>query len=390
MKNVKIKQLTGDSLTVNKEMCQYAFCPTPIDEEQTLEQKYQQDCYVTALVEDEIPVAVVTCIPLTQNVRGKICKSGGIADVATYPEARRKGYAKKLMYHHLKKMNENGQICSILYPFNEGFYEKFGYITFPQIMTARFPPNVLSPVLSMKIKGEVKRYLLKENFDIYLEILQKMQKKIHGFSIKPPSKLEQVKDQVKAWLAVAKRDGENKGFILYRVTKPFETFEIINFYYEDSSIKYLLLQYLAKHVNQFENIEMELKPDELIECWIPDSQVISQTKAFAASVMGRIISVENIEGMKGGKGRFSAQIVDSCCAWNNGLYEFSEKNGTLVVERTEKADCKLTIQGLSALVFGGYNPHDFILRSWTDASDKILEEMRKLFPRITPHIHSKF
>ena len=390
MKKIEIKELLGDSLEISREMCQYAFYPTPKDELQHTEPQFQKDAYVAALFENDIPIASTSCIPLTQNVRGKIFKCGGIADVATYPEARRRGYAKKLLQHHLLKMKEAGQVFSVLYPFNEQFYEKLGYITFPHIKTAKFSPKILAHLLSMEIEGDVERHLLKDNFDAYLTVLNKMQKIMHGFTIKPPSALNSIKEKFNAWLAIAKVGGEIKGFILYNVTKPFEIFKIFNFYYEDSNTKYLLLQYLAKHINQFEKIEMELKPDELIECWVADSEVSVQTKSFAASSMGRVVSVENISGMEVGEGNFSAKIIDADCSWNNNSFSFSAVDGKLVVEKTENHDCTLMIQGLSALIFGGYDPHDFLFRSWSDATFSTEKEMRDLFPRQIPYIHSRF
>ena len=204
MKSIEIKELKDESLKISREMCQYAFYPTPYDTLQSTETEYLKDTYATALYENDEPVAVASCIPLTQNVRGKIFRSGGIADVATYPEARRKGYAKKLLQHHLIEMKERKQVFSVLYPFNERFYEKFGYITLPQIKTARFSPNILTDLLSIEIEGDVERHLLEESFDEYKQVIFKMQKQIHGFTIKPPIRILQARDKFKAWLAIAK------------------------------------------------------------------------------------------------------------------------------------------------------------------------------------------
>ncbi|NPD87429.1 MAG: GNAT family N-acetyltransferase [Asgard group archaeon] len=294
----------------------------PVVELQTREPQYQQDTYVAALFEHNIPMATAACIPLTQNVRGKIFKCGGVVDVALYPEGRRKGYAKKLLNHILLRMNEEEQLFSTLYPFKESFYEKFGYITFPQVKIANFSPNVLTHLLSAEIEGKVNRYLLKDNFEAYLEILHNMQKKIHRLAIKPKYALHQVKDKFNAWFALATRNGRETGFLLYNVTKPFEILKVFKFYYEDSETKYLLLKYLAKHVNQFKEMELELKTDEQIECWFADSGAVVKTKSFAASPMGRIVSVEGLSGMIVGTGRFSAKIIDSNCEWNNNAYLF--------------------------------------------------------------------
>lgn len=390
MEKIEIRELKGESLEISREMCQYAFFPTPADELQAIETQYQQDFYVVALFEQNIPLATTACIPLTQNIRGKIFKCGGVANVAAYPEARRKGYAKKLLNHILNKMKEEEQVVSLLYPFKESFYEKFGYITFPQIKTANFSPNSLLPLLLKKIKGKVERHLLKNNFEIYVNSLHDMQKEIHGLAIKPLSALQQIKDKVNLWLAIARVDEKITGFLLYNVRKPFEIFKVFKFYYKDSNTKYLLLQYLAKHVDQFKEIELEIKPDELIECWFVDSGASVKTKSFAASPMGRIVSVEDLSGMNVGIGDFSAKINDKNCDWNNNAYSFSSDDGVLNVTPTKNYECNLSIQGLSALIYGGYDPYDFYFREWSDASSDVLLRMKKLFPEVLPYIHSGF
>jgi predicted acetyltransferase len=390
MQKTEIRELKGKALEISREMCQYAFFTTPVDELQSIEPQYQKDTYVIALFEQENPIATAACIPLTQNVRGKIFRCGGIANVASYPEGRRKGYAKKLLNHLLQRMKEEKQVFSLLYPFKETFYEKFGYVTLPQTRTANFSPNSLNSLLSTEIMGTVERYLLKDNFEKYLEILLKLQKEIHGLAIKPKYAIQQIRDKFNAWLAVARVDEKLTGFLLYNVEKPFEIFKVHKFYYEDSNTKYLLLQFLAKHVDQFKEIELEIKPDEQIECWIADSGVFVKSKSFAASPMGRVVSVENLSGMKVGTGSFSAKITDSNCVWNNNIYSFTSDNGILEVNKAEKAECNLTIHGLSALIFGGYTPCDFPFRGWSDASSNTLEKMKELFPKALPYIHSSF
>ena len=75
MKKIEIKELSGDSLKISREMCQYAFYPTPVDELQTTESLYKKDNYVTALFENDVPIASTSCIPLTQNHDRKFSQS---------------------------------------------------------------------------------------------------------------------------------------------------------------------------------------------------------------------------------------------------------------------------------------------------------------------------
>jgi predicted acetyltransferase len=52
---------------------------------------------------------------------------GGIAGVATRPEARGKGYVDALLRHSLRVMKDAGQVVSALYPFAWAFYRRYGW-----------------------------------------------------------------------------------------------------------------------------------------------------------------------------------------------------------------------------------------------------------------------
>jgi predicted acetyltransferase len=52
---------------------------------------------------------------------------GGIAGVATFAEARGRGYVDQLLRHSLETMRTAGQVISALYPFSWGFYRRYGW-----------------------------------------------------------------------------------------------------------------------------------------------------------------------------------------------------------------------------------------------------------------------
>src|SRR5699024_12089731 len=69
----------------------------------------------------------VHIIAVSINIGGHSVNMGGISAVATWPEYRRRGIAKDLLQHSLRKMKENGQVISLLHPFLVGFYRKYGW-----------------------------------------------------------------------------------------------------------------------------------------------------------------------------------------------------------------------------------------------------------------------
>ena len=106
--------------------------------------------------------------------------------------------------------------------------------------------------------------------------------------------------------------------------------------------------------------------------------------------MSRVLDVERIAGMAVGNGSFSARIIDPLCPWNEGYWYFGSGDGKLEVTRTSRADCDLTIQGLTALVAGMHDPQDISLRDWGTSASEIQSIQRGMFPRMIPFMHDIF
>jgi predicted acetyltransferase len=106
--------------------------------------------------------------------------------------------------------------------------------------------------------------------------------------------------------------------------------------------------------------------------------------------MSRILNVAEIGGMETGAGSFSARIIDPVCPFNEGTWKFESTDGKLQVSKATEANCELTIQGLTALVFGTHAPQDFPLRGWGNPTIEIQTSMHTMFPPLTPFLHENF
>jgi predicted acetyltransferase len=106
--------------------------------------------------------------------------------------------------------------------------------------------------------------------------------------------------------------------------------------------------------------------------------------------MGRVLDVTQLDGMQIGEGRFTVQINDPFCAWNNGIFAFESFNGRLNVVPAYQADCELNINGLSALIYGTHNPAEFALRGWGRVNPQIQIVMNRMFPMMLPHMHAPY
>jgi GNAT superfamily N-acetyltransferase len=293
MTHVTIRQVRGEEmLEAMYPLTNYALQPSPplCDRDEWKEVvRRRQGVTCFAAYEDDVPVACATSTAMTQNVRGALLGMGGVWGVATHPAARRKGYCRQLMTRLLDSMHESGRRLSALHPFRESFYERLGYVSLPQIRKALFAPSTLAPLLAAELGGEVELMLIGEGYEVYLNYLRQMQQRTHGMA------MFDVGDKVGAqrnrtWLALARVGGESVGLMVYDLRGEKETefnLRAFRFYYRTSQGKYLLLQWIARHIDQANRAELWLRPFELPETWLADMNVTVETAYFTP--MGRVV-----------------------------------------------------------------------------------------------------
>lgn len=394
MNGIVIRDIIGDErLDVMYRLPSYAFRPTPpmpdpVPIREMIARRTGTIC-LGAELNGEI-VATVASAPMTQNVRGRILGMGGIFWVVTQPQARRKGFCKALMKELFAAIRSENRPVSCLYPFRESFYERMGYVTFPQMKKATLHPMNLLPILDMNHNGFVELKLLSDCFDDVKAYLGEIQTLTHGMAFfefidSSPESLNKV------WAAIAHVDGRICGMMIYQLKgdHPTEFTMIVNrFYYHTNQGRYLLLDWIARHTDQAISVEITLPSSELPETWIADLNV--QIERFYVPPMGRVIDVSGLNGIEVGPGSISVEVRDLLCPWNEGIWRLKSVDGRLHVESADSADCVLDIRGLSALVFGTHDYGDFELRGWGQLTLEQVNHLSEMFPRKLPYIHAFF
>lgn len=377
----------------------YAFSstpPLPTDWQDWF--KGMTNATLIAKMDGDKPVAQVASTPMSQNVRGQVYDVGGVWGVATHPGYRRNGLVRELMADLFKADYEAGRPFSALYPFRASFYGRMGYVTFPKQRHFTFNPRDLSSIRKMPLRGHVELMLLNEGWDILQAFMARYQAVTHGLIIKSePAILNNKND--KWWLAVAYVDGEAEptdsavgGIMLYN-NKGNEDNMVMNvhyFYTLDVMARYLLLDWLALHFDQISEIKLRLAPYDRAETWAYELSTRDETGGWPP--MCRVLNVAQIGGMRVGRGQVTLKISDDMCPWNNGVWTFASEDGLLTVMAADEgaAECDLTIQALSALVYGVHDPEVFVFHGWGDPTLELQARLRALFPAALPYMHAGF
>jgi len=345
------------------------------------------------LREGDVAAASASYLPMTQNIRGRLAACWGVWGVTCEPAYRRGGHARRVMQALLEAAHQEGVAFSTLYAFRESFYERLGYVGFPQSRRARLNPAHLGGLLRRELPGAVERVPIAQGWDDYRAYLRRLRDHVHGMAVYdvPSHFWREYNDW---WLALARIDGEVRGLMVYRLERSSDPhsfrMSVPNFYAHDSAALGLLLNWIARHVDQVNEVTLTLRPTEAAELWWPDLTVRYQE---GDAPLGRVVNVTGLAGLPVGSGAFSARIEDPFCGWNAGCYRFESVDGALVVTRLAdgvSTDCTLGIQGLGALVYGTHDPAMIPFRGWGDPSPEVQAVLREMFPPLAPYLHEVF
>lgn len=394
MKTVIRSLSTAEAAPIFSWLHSYSFRPTPpvADEKEFLERFSHTEGYTKLFVlyEDENPVATAAAGPMIQNVRGQLMDMAGVHDVMTHPSYRRKGYSFKLLKHLLTTLHEIGNGFSCLYPFRESFYERQGYANLPGMIKAEIDIQALQPLMKNTYQTQLELVEFIQQPERYYEFLNLYQEQTHGMALfkkkRPPDPAYH-----KAWLLFSKKDGRLDGLMVYNLQGSVPTelkFNINRFYPLSMDSHYHFLNWIAYHIDQTSEISIVLPSSSQPQTWFSDLRY--KLGEYWISPMGRVLDIEKLNGLNVGEGSFSAQISDPTCPWNEGSWQFEGHSGKLAVTKIKQAEQRLTIQGLSALVYGNIPPSSFKFRGWGDIPADMGKNMLNLFPPAIPYLHEFF
>ena len=293
--------------------------------------------------------------PLEMRLRESVVKMCGLGTLASSAVNRGKGAVKQLLAESLKQMKNEGFIVSALYPFNIGFYRKYGWERFDDIIR-----YTLSPAIIRKT-GQLKDYTVDDTVDpdeetlaFYNRMAQKQYNRVQkskahwevDLSVRFP-------DDVDKRVVRFRRGGELRGlFLMHMINDDGENIlNINNLLFEDEKTLPAILEFIASFSMQFSKVRIDLPAD--IDLWPYLSDRPEEIKTRQRSMI-RIVDIMGLNGLKMASPDtvINVEITDKLAPWNAGKFTLRLGKGILSVERSEHADIKADIAALSGVVSG--------------------------------------
>ena len=334
---------------------------------------------IWGMMNDGRLAAKMHLIPLSCYIHGRKFEVGGVSSVATWPEYRRQGLVKKLLYHGLKQMKQDGQTISFLHPFSVPFYRKYGWeLTFTE-------KQYTIPVEKMRGSWDASGYVRRTQRDIPLldQIYTAYAKNFTGMILRDEKWWEQrvLKDKPHSAIAYNEKN-QPEGYVLYEVKA--NTFTVKDMAYASANGWKLLLQFIANHDSMIEQVKMVVPENDNLPLLVDEPRFKQQiVPYFMARIVDVLAFLKDYPFQGGVHQAVTIHVEDDFFPENSGVYQIS-KHGevTSVSPGSMKSGNGIhcTIQSLTMMLLGYKRPVELYHLGLLEGEQEQIEQLEQLIP----------
>jgi len=383
---MEIRKLTKDEMPKVVKLHQYAYGFWTDQEVRDEEHDFMIPENIIGVFDKKALLSVLTIMKTKQSIRGVLKWMGGISMVGTYPEARMKGYTRSLMQTAFQTMKDEDFSVSMLEPFRETFYARFGYVPAYEKYRLQAPLDGLRVKSDYEIGDdwEIERVLGQDVKDAYMAFIQDFAPSaFHGYAFNPviPDEEWKRRNKNRHYVLVKKR-GRIEALARYQF-KGYMHFEepgqlqIEEMYWRNLPAQAALFNFFSKHRDQFPRLIMLLPYGTNFQHWFEDLKDWIEIKVWHPWMVRVIDIKEALSGLPATKkGELVITHNDPQCEWNTGTYLLKSNGAHLQIQsRKQATKTILTIHGLSALVYGTHSLEEIEYAQWLKGANKQIREL---------------
>lgn len=307
-------------------------------------------------------LSAVTVIPFETWIHGRKLAMGGVAGVATWPDARRQGCVRKLLAHSLEEMKKAGQTVSMLYPFSFAFYRTYGWeLTIERkqytLATGQLPKRVDVP-------GRVTR-LAKPDMAALNVIYEAYASRYSGMLARSDDWWsEKFLSKAGTCAVYENENGKPEGYVLYDVADRKLT--VRDWASVTEPARAALWSYISNHDSMIGETTLSVPIDDPLSFLLDDPRIKQEIVPY---FMSRIVDAEALVSLyaweAGASGEAVAlRLTDAHAAWNDGTFKlYWDADGQARLQRISEDEAAATeanfacdIQTLTAMLLGNRRP----------------------------------
>ncbi|WP_227376645.1 GNAT family N-acetyltransferase [Haladaptatus halobius] len=277
----------------------------------------------------------------TARVRGDWHDVAGLSAVASPPENRRRGLVAQLLAESLSEYRENEVYFSALWPFDYGFYRRYGWGTVTKYTKYETTPDALA--LDTEPTGEFRRLeaddwrLLEPVLDAHGERYTLTIDRTEEWWRHRVFEGWQKDPYVYAWMRDGEeqrssnvsddepRDDEARGYVVYTIEEDGDDkrLRVWELAYADDDAYCHLLRFVQYHDSQVERVRLyEPENTDLLDVVDDPRKVECEVRT---GPMFRLVDVqralESLSYPDDARGRVVLQVSDPLAEWNEGTFE---------------------------------------------------------------------
>ncbi len=366
------KEHYKEAMKLSEYAFQYKVPEERVEERLELMDKHHQ---LYGVFSGEELAAKLHLLPLEVYIGGQTVKMGGVAGVATYPEYRRSGFVREMLTDLLETMKNEGCTISMLHPFSVPFYRKYGWELFSSHLKASLKSESL--VMKKQAPGTVKRHVGKDGHSEEIEnVYDQFASRFSGMLKRETRWWQQSIYSEDTYAAVYYNEsGTAEGYLLYEVKDSKMTVE--EFVPLTPSARTGLWNFICQHDSMIKDLEITTFESDPLFYSLKEPRIKAEvTPYFMARIVDAAAFLKDYE--------FSSQeravltIKDDYAPWNNGTYEISDGNVTKT--DAEKGEISLSINALTAALFGYKRPLDLYEIGEMEGSEEAVDRLERLIP----------
>src|SRR5699024_9538348 len=319
-------------------------------------------------------------IPLEVMINGQKYAMDGIGSVATWPEYRRLGIAKKLLHHALGQNKKLLQVLAYLHSFLASFYRKYGW----EFAFSRRQDNI--PIAqfnqSWSTKGTIKRGDIDASVlnDIYLE----HSKRYNGMLVRDDLWWQQrvLTDKNMQIVYAYNEEEMAEGYMIYRVVDRVLTVKEIA--YKNVNALHLLYECIGNHDSMATHVKWTVPMNDLFPFLAKDPTYERHEQQY---FMARIVLMkEFLQTYSFAQdGDFAINVEDDFISENNGIYEVEvikgKANQVKHVNEAKSIMINSSIQYVTAMFLGYKRPSELYEAGLITGDETAINQLEKAIPR---------
>ncbi|GAA0370473.1 GNAT family N-acetyltransferase [Alkalibacterium iburiense] len=330
-------------------------------------------------------------------MHGKKLPMGGIANVASYPEARGQGNIRELFKETLSIMRKEGMLLSYLSPFSYRFYRQYGYELAFEYREYRFTDFSFN-FKPKKMKGTVERVKWKNEQDVIKQLYTQKYENAVG----PVDREEWVWKENKLrssdrTIAVYRNEsGDPEGYIFYRFNDQGGlVFTIEELVALTGQAEKALWSFIASHDSQFDTFTFKTGAVNNLSHLFNEPRAEQQ---WVSGMMARIVDFEAFlkayPFKEGANQSFVLEVENDFADWNNGVYTLNTDGHATEVKKGEgnPSDEKISadIQTWSQLFMGTRTSEDLYHQEKLHGKLETIKALEELIEKKQPELYDFF